>query len=232
MRAGLAIVFLVPHVAFSVWTWRTWGNIGGPQLIDHVPFSLPGIARGFVGLLMDRQYGLVADAPIYLAVLAWWMLATRSRPSLGAWLWIVASLVVPMSAYTDWSAGFSPPARYLVPILPFCAVALAESLRFTTMRVVMIALGAAQIVVTLAAWHHPRSLWPWVDGNNPLLRGLGPVGRAYARFLPMVDSGDWRHTAASAAMLGFVSVTIVWLSVRRRPDTASLGAAGVVAAAD
>ena len=211
VRAGLVLLVTVPHAAFYWWTWRTWGDIGGPQMLDRVPFALTGVPKGFVGILMDRQYGLVADAPIYLAVFAFWALATRPTR---AWLWIVASLVLPMSAYTDWSAGFSPPARYIVPILPFCAVALAESLRRGPMRIAVAGLAAVQVVFTVFAWHHPRSLWPWIDGHNPLLRDLGVPGSLYARWLPMVDAGDWRHTVASAAMLAAFNLGLVWIARR------------------
>jgi hypothetical protein len=211
VRAGLVLLVTLPHAAFYWWTWRTWGDIGGPQMLDRVPFALTGMPRGFVGILMDRQYGLVADAPIYLALFAYWTLAT---PRTRAWLWIVASLVLPMSAYADWSAGFSPPARYIVPILPFCAVALAESLRVPRMRTAIAGLSAVQVVFTVFAWHHPRSLWPWIDGWNPLLRDLGAPGSVYARWLPMADAADWRHTAASAAMLIAFNAALVWIARR------------------
>lgn len=215
-RIGLAAFAILPHAAFYWWTWHTWGNLGGPQLIDATPLSIQGIPQGFAGLLLDRQYGLVADAPIYLAVMASWALIDRTRRP---WLVIVASVVLPMSAYAEWWAGFSPPARYLVPILPFCFVAVADSLRFQTMRTALAVLALIQLVFTGFAWHHPRSLWPWIDGWNPLLRDLGPVGHAYAGFLPLVDSGPSRHVVISAGVVIVFNILLVWVarrSIRRQ----------------
>lgn len=210
-RAGLGALFLLPHAAFYWWTWHTWGNLGGPQLLDVTPLSMQAIPHGFTGLLLDRQYGLVANAPIYLAVFAYWALVDRSRRG---WLLIVASLVLPMAAYAEWWAGFSPPARYLVPILPFCAVALADSLRVPLMRLVVASLAGVQLVFTGFAWHHPRSLWPWIDGYNPLLRDLGPVGHLYARFLPTVQAGPASHVVISAAIVIAFNVVLVWVARR------------------
>jgi hypothetical protein len=221
-RVGLACAAALPFAAFYYWTWRTWGNLGGPQLLGGVPLRVGAIPRGFAGLLLDRSQGLVADAPIYLIVLACCALIDRSRRS---WLWIVASLVVPMAAYRDWGGGFAPPARYLVPILPFCAVALCDAVRAPLMRIVAITLAAVQLVFIGYAWHHPRSLWPWIDNWNPLLRDLGAPGRLYASWLPMVDTGTLRHTVLSAGSLVLGNVALVWLSGRglTRPRTHSQG---------
>ena len=205
-RIGLGALVLVPHVAFYWWTWHTWGNFGGPQLLDVTPVAVQNIPRGFAGLILDRRYGLVADAPIYLAIFAYWTLADRSRR---LWLVVVASLVVPMSAYTEWFAGFSPPARYLVPILPLCFVALTDSLRVRAMRIVVVMLGAVQVVFTAFAWHHPRSLWPWIDNWNPLLRDLGHPGHLYARWLPMIDTSSARHVAIAATTLAAFNAVVV-----------------------
>lgn len=210
-RAGLTMLLFCPYAALYWWTWRTWGTAGGPLSAAGAPFTVVGIPRGLAGVLIDRQYGLVADAPVYLLALAAWMLATPStRPT----AWIVGSLLLPVAAYVNWPGGFSPPARYLVPVLPFCALAIAEGLRFRTMRVALAALGSIQLVFTGFAWHHPRSLWPWIDGYNPLLRDLGPVGHWYARFLPMVKGGPTSHVAISAAIVIAFNVLLVWAARR------------------
>jgi hypothetical protein len=217
-RMGLAAVLILPHVTFYWWTWRTWGHFGGPQLIDGSPFFAAGAAQGFIGLIMDRQSGLIADAPVYLAIAACWALSSRSTRAL---LWPVASLVIPMSAYAVWWAGFSPAARYLVPIMPFCAVALADSSRHPVIRATTATLATVQVFVVAAAWDHPRSLWPRLDGTNPLLHALGPVGRAYASFLPGVQAGEWDHAVASAGALAGLNLFLWWLARRGQPTSSS-----------
>ena len=210
---GVAALVVLPHAAFYWWTFRTWGNIGGPQIVDSLPFAFGGLARGLAGLLLDRQSGLVAYAPIYLAVVAWWFLVSqRTR-----WLLLpVLSLLLPMSAYDTWWAGFAPAARYLVPVVPFCAVAAAECLRFTPVRRAFIALAITEIPVILYAWQHPSVLWPDGEGN-PLLPHLGPVGRAYNAFLPSVHYGDLR-SATSAVVVVLIANAFLIAASRRTAE--------------
>ena len=203
---GLASLVVLPQVAFHVWTIVTWGNIGGPQMLDGLPFSWAGTGRGLAGLLMDRQSGLVSYAPIYLPVIAWWMLAPRRS----RWLLVpAASLLLPMSSYVVWWAGFSPAARYLVPIMPFFAVAAAESLEFAVVRWATAALMTLEMPLVLYAWQHPRLLWPTGDGN-PLLNRLGPLGRLDQTFLPAVQLGDVRGIVRAALVIVALNVGLFY----------------------
>jgi hypothetical protein len=214
-RVGLASLVLLPWVAFYWWTWETWGRFGGALTAGRVPLSVGGLGAGLVGLLMDRQSGLVADAPIYLSIFSCWALAT---PSTRRMLWVVASLVVPSAAFEGWWAGFSPAARYLVPVMPFLAIALADSQRSSFSRGVTAVLAVAQAAVVAAAWHHPRSLWPRTDGTNPLLHALGPIGQGYAAALPDVRNGTLSHAALPLLVLLGANAALVWLARRERAD--------------
>jgi hypothetical protein len=185
-RVGLALLFLVPQAAMHAWTLYQWGTLGGPQMLDRLPFALSGAPRGFLGLLFDRQYGLVAGAPWYVLLPAAWMLAGR-RAAL--FLLPALALAAPMASFVVWWGGFSPAARYLVPALPFCAAAVAWSLERPLLRRVVILGAIVQVPITAYAWQHPRSLWP-VGTSNPLLDALGPVGRAYEYLLPPLTNGQ------------------------------------------
>ncbi len=181
----LAALFVLPQAAFHLWTLATWGTLGGPQMVDTLPFTLSGAPRGLLGLLFDRQYGLVADAPWYFLLPAAWMLAGR-RAAL--FLLPAIALIGPMAGFVVWWGGFSPAARYLVPMLPFCAVALAMALDNAIFRRVAILAAVLQVPITAYAWQRPRSLWPTGD-TNPLLDALGPLGRAYEHLLPALVNG-------------------------------------------
>jgi hypothetical protein len=185
-RVALALLFLVPQAAMHAWTLYEWGTLGGPQMLDRLPFTLSGAPRGFLGLLFDRQYGLVAGAPWYVLLPAAWMLAGR-RAAL--FLLPAVALAAPMASFVVWWGGFSPAARYLVPLLPFCAAAVAWSLERPLLRRVVILGAIVQVPITAYAWQHPRSLWP-VGTSNPLLDALGPVGRAYEYLLPPLTNGQ------------------------------------------
>jgi hypothetical protein len=208
--AGILATYVLPHAAFYLWTIRTWGNLGGPQLLGAMPFTIAGSLRGVTGLLLDRQSGLVSYAPIYLLLVAWWFLASsRTR-----WLILpVLSLLLPMSAFEVWWAGFAPAARYLVPVVPFCAVAAAESLQFAVLRRTFAALLVVELPAILYAWQHPRVLWPDGEGN-PLLARLGPIGRAYETFLPPVHYGDLGTARLPAIVVLIANVALIVVARR------------------
>lgn len=185
-RTILALLFLVPQLAMHAWTLLTWGTLGGPQMLDTLPFTLEGAPRGFLGLLFDRQYGLLSVAPWYLLMPAAWVLAGRRA------LWFlppVLALALPMAGFVVWWGGFSPAARYLVPLLPFGIAALAWGLENPVFKRCVAAGAMIQIPITAYAWQHPRTLWPTGD-TNPLLEALGPIGRGYESLLPPLTNGQ------------------------------------------
>src|SRR5262245_55136003 len=212
-RAMLALLFFVPQIAMHAWTLLIWGTLGGPQMLDTLPFTLEGAPRGFLGLLFDRQYGLLSVAPWYLLMPAAWVLAGRRA------LWFllpVLALDLPMAGFIVWWGGFSPAARYLVPLLPFGIAAMAWALEHPIFRRFAIAGAALQIPITAYAWQRPRTLWPIGDAN-PLLDALGPIGRAYEALLPPLTNGQpllWAVVVLAVA-LGLNALLVASSSSRR-----------------
>src|SRR5262249_55733878 len=153
-----------PQLAFHAWTWREWGSVGAPQLLDGLPFTLDSFGNGLVGVWFDRQSGLLAYAPIYWMVPACWAMTWRRT-----WPFIVpvVLLYLPMASLVEWWGGASPAARYLVPIVPLCAVPMALALRMRLMRIVAAILAVAQLAIDAVVWQHPRALWPPDAGGNP-----------------------------------------------------------------
>ncbi len=184
-HVSAALLFIVPHAAFHAWTVLTWGALGGPHLMGGSVFGLTRLADGLPGMWLDRRYGLVAYAPLYwllpVAVLLTWR---RTWPFLVP----AALLYLPLAAFMVWWGGFSPAARFLVPIVPLAAVPLAEAMRHRPMRIAFLVLLVPQLVVNAAVWQHPRWLWPVASWENPALHNLGPLGRAYERSLPSIKT--------------------------------------------
>jgi hypothetical protein len=208
--AVLAALFIVPQALLHLWTLRTWGTLGGPQMMEGLPFTLSGAPRGMFGLLFDRQYGLVADAPWYFLLPAAWVLAGRRA---AVFLIPTFALYVPMASFVVWWGGFSTAARYLVPVLPFCAVALAFALENAVFRRAVAFAACLQLPITAYAWQHPRSLWP-TDIANPLLEALGPLGREYESALPaLMNNGPLLRAvevAAVAVAINLLLIASVW----------------------
>ena len=181
------MLFLVPQFALHLWTIVQWGTIWGPQLVGPSAFNISTLAAGLPGLWLDRQSGVLAYAPLYWIVPVCWIVSWHRT-----WPYFVPALLlyVPMAAFVEWWGGFAPAARYLVPIMPLCLVAVVASLRFRTIVVLIVVLAIPQVLIDAIAWQHPRTLWPASDRVNPLLISVGAPGRAYQRLLPGLRGGD------------------------------------------
>ncbi|HET9493966.1 MAG TPA: hypothetical protein VFR15_07030 [Chloroflexia bacterium] len=131
--------------------------------------------RAVFGLLLDRRFGLLVYSPIYLLAIAGVAAMFRGgrAEDRRLVLWI-AALVVPyyfvVSAYGRWHGVWSPPARYLVTLVPLAAFPLAMSFRafgegaarwarwlFRSVYVLFVAVGLALMGVMLA---DARTMWP------------------------------------------------------------------------
>src|SRR4029450_5267340 len=76
------------------------------------------------GLLLDRSYGLLPIAPVFLLALAGVPALLGAR---GGWPHLLLGLAVlaPLVSWRMWWGGQCPPARFLVPLLPFIGAPLA-----------------------------------------------------------------------------------------------------------
>jgi hypothetical protein len=80
--------------------------------------------RAAAGLLLDRSFGLLPTAPIWLLALAGLSLL-RLRGAMGAILAVGLATLAPVLAWRMWWGGQCPPARFLVPLVPMLGTALA-----------------------------------------------------------------------------------------------------------
>jgi hypothetical protein len=204
-RLTAAGLFVLPQLAFHAWTYREWGTLGGPQLIEGLPFTSTGWTNGLIGLWIDRQSGLLANAPFYWIVPVCWAATWRRT-----WPLVVPVLLLylPMAAFVEWWGGFSPGARYLAPIIPLLVVPIALALGSRFVQIVALTLGIAQLAIDAAIWRHPRSLWPLPSTNgNAALQELGIPGRAYELLLPAIRTNG-AGSSAILILLGIVGFSV------------------------
>lgn len=208
-RAALAAVFLLPQIALHVWTFWAWGRFGGPQMLDSLPFRAEFFRSGGLGLLLDREYGLFGYGPIYLVVPACFALFWRRSWDL---LVPIALLYLPMAAFSEWWGGFSPAARYLVPLTPLLAIPVARALELGRARWVILPIAGLQAAVSAYLWNRPRWLWPAGDGVNHALEAMPVVGPLYDRLLPsMAAPNGLRHAAIAAVIIAAASALLVFM---------------------
>jgi hypothetical protein len=142
--------------------------------------------RALVGLLLDRSYGLIWHAPVFLVALAGLPEAWRRR------LWphalLAVAVLAPVLWWRMWWGGQCPPARFLVPLVPLLAVCAAlradpaSPIRgLARWRWVLAALGLAVAVFAAARpgdllllnrGDRPTRLWAALSGDVDVERYL------------------------------------------------------------
>lgn len=164
-------------VAYNLWLY---GALRQPSA-DHAGFNwFPGSIENAFGLLLDAQWGLLVAAPVMLLALAaapWWYLASRRTVQVA--LAAVAPYLVVVAAYNVWWGEWGPPARYLVPIAPFAAGALAAWLARASLagRVVTGMLWGFGMLLTLIGYGDPQRFYHHPNGLNNLYTRLGELLR-------------------------------------------------------
>ena len=108
-----------PHAALSQWTGI------GPMVVET--------ASRAMALFFDQEHGLLLWAPLYLiAPVGDRVLFRRSRTVAVELLVLSALYLVPVLLPTvnphGWRGGWSPAARFLVPIAPFLGLPIALAL--------------------------------------------------------------------------------------------------------
>jgi hypothetical protein len=208
VAAAMAAAYAVHgHAVFG--TWSPLARYGGlPE--DATSGSA---LRAVLGLLLDRSFGLLPFAPVFLLALAglfsrgFW----KSRDAVSQAL-VGAAVLLPVLTWRMWWGGQCPPARFLVPVVPLLGVALAARaiepprgmLRW---RGALLALGFS-VVLFMSA--RPGELMLLNRGDRPTrvweaLSGEVPVGR----YLPSLVQPDPSEMRVAALWLGAVALLLV-----------------------
>lgn len=203
-------IVTTPHARLGMW----------PGLI---PFASDLLLRA-TGLLFDARHGLLPSAPLYLLVPAAWIVLRRKSKTIATEVLFIAIsylvfIVTPLTNVHGWRGGWSPAARFLVPIAPFLALSLPT---LTTARR---ASGIAAVVLTIQValdlflWAHPMLLWSEGPGAAPWLEAL--IGQAAANLPSWEQLGP---TVLLGSIVGFgMWIVVTWKLTRaaeiREPRT-------------
>jgi hypothetical protein len=244
---GPVFLFGLPVLAaLGVTGWYNWLRFGNPLTTGYLPeerFAAP-FFQGLYGLILSLGKGLLWYTPLFIAALAAWpafFRRHRSEALLAAA--VVISNVVFYAPWYLWWGGHSWGPRFLVSILPFAALPLAEALE-AARRSRLVAVGLAVLIgvsvavqllgVTVSfslyleevyaelGLYHPATLFD--PAYSPLLRQIAYVrpenlDLAWARG----GSIDW---AALGVGLGLVllSAAALWAAWRGRINSLLTGA--------
>lgn len=131
---------------------------------------------GLFGLLFDQEYGLLFYAPIYL--LAFIGVGLLSRADLAQTLpllIIVGINHLVIALWPLWHAAPTPPARYLLPVIPLVGVCMAAFWKLPNSAVKSGIAGVSAFWSACAAWTMTLNPWwryNWADGTNNFLEEL------------------------------------------------------------
>ena len=170
--SGFALGFAVALGCLGLYVYRITGSViptalwyseGGGSVL-----SLAGAVRGSVGYLVDRDWGLLAHAPVYLLALpGYWLVARRRLDVACICALSFFALLLPAAGHTLHAAGTTP-TRLIVAVVPLAAVPLAELLaRFGSRRPLQVVFGLLLVLSMHNALaynaHHLKHVGMMVD---------------------------------------------------------------------
>ncbi|HUP44677.1 MAG TPA: hypothetical protein VM779_04105 [Thermoanaerobaculia bacterium] len=134
--------------------------------------GLPSPAN-LLAMLLDPSKGLLILSPV-LVIAAFGIGAARRMMPRAALLALIAApavLFLTMAGYPNWHGGWTVGVRYVVPVLPFLALAVAFARR-TALEAFLLgaSAGVVAIVSLVFPFVPPGQNAPWISFSWPLLR--------------------------------------------------------------
>jgi hypothetical protein len=211
-----AIVLLLVRTGVTYHFWGTlvttpharFGHTG-----DWRPALTEGLTR-LAGWLFDQEHGLLPYAPIYLLLPVGWIGLWKRDRELCLELTIIVAMyigtmTIPTLNVAGWRGGWTPAARFLVPVIPLlCVFVFGAVAQLPRVPAAVLAVVALQIGLDVVLWQHPGLFWNDGTGTSALLHYLDRGTGRLSLYLPSLLS------PVTAKEAGLVIITaLVWLAV-------------------
>jgi hypothetical protein len=223
--AAFAAVIVVGTVGYGLYFAPPFGRPSPFSLYHGLAESaLASPLRGGLGLLLDRSFGLLPYAPVFVLSAA--CLATLvSTRGWDAWPYalIAGALIAPLPTWRMWWGGQCPPARFLVPLVPVMAAAVAARVAEAPRRglsrwiAALSAIGFGLFVLMTARpgelmllnrGDRPTRVWAALSADTPI-----------ERYLPSLVAGSAEELRVALLWVAALAVVIVLDRLALRRDS-------------
>jgi hypothetical protein len=226
MSGAVAMFVVRTGVTYQFWgTWFTTPHARFGDVTGWQPLVIESLTR-LIGWLFDQEHGLLPYAPIYLLVPAGWLALWKRERDLCIDLTLVvaayvAVITLPLLNAHGWRGGWTPAARFLVPIAPFLAVlAFAAVAWLPRLPPVVLVIACAQVALDAVLWQHPGLFWNDGIGKSALLafldRGTGYLSAYIPSIFPPLSARTLAIVAVALTSWTVLTVSIAGKTVRTR----------------
>jgi hypothetical protein len=213
-------------ILIEVYNLALWGTLNPASNMSNAgngPFQVSP-AVGLVGTLFDRQVGLITNYPIFVLVLPGLLLSlNRARLWMqGALMAVILPYLLLICTFSVWWAGFSPPARYIMVVLPLMSYYVAFALQRINSTLAIcatVALGLATYAMSLFSDIFPNDRFAAPGDHNYGMERLGHLfGVRFVGHVPTAfEPGQHPLFLAwltAATLIGL----LLWMWGLRRPQ--------------
>jgi hypothetical protein len=189
---AVAAATAVSYAGYQYSVFRTLSPYARYAGQAPIPMARATPLRTVFGLFLDGAYGLLPYAPVFLLAFAGLgVLFARGRRDRWALLAVALGVLLPVLAWRNWW-GFSPPARFTIPLVPVLALAVAGRLAAAPGRGLARwrwGLAAAGTGLALLMFADPRAM-RMVNGRHgpPQVLELVAGEVSLSRYLPYPSS--------------------------------------------
>lgn len=204
--ASLALATLPGASVVAFYDWVVYGtpfstgygahsvNFGSQEGRGFAGFNWPPSLHALFGLTLSPYRGLLFLSPVLVLAIPGW-LALKRRTDLRTTTLVVLApccLVLAMSMFTAWNGGWTVGPRYLIPILPFLAVAVGLYLDGISSRLAA-ALASVLFLLSLAN--------VWIQSLTFSMPPMAVLNPLFDYSLPRLAAGQLQRNWGMAFVL-------------------------------
>ncbi|HEY6555259.1 MAG TPA: hypothetical protein VI669_18015, partial [Vicinamibacteria bacterium] len=124
-RTAFAVLAALLGAGYALYFQVIFGSPTPLALYGGVPADVSSSpARALAGLLLDRSFGLLPHAPLFLLGLPGLVAVASRWRTTWPFLLVIAAVLAPALTWRMWWGGQCPPGRFLVPLVPALALAV------------------------------------------------------------------------------------------------------------